>query len=173
MNRVSKFLEPNKPLKIEHEYHIRWMIRRDMPRVLQIEEQSFPADDRWSENDFLTSLRVRNVIGMVAENCLPKYGADHEQVVAFMIYELHKNRLHLLNLAVDPLYRRMDVGSSLINKLIGKLSFERRSTIVTEIGEVNLGAHLFFARCGFRAVAVLRDFYPKSDGDAYLFRYRV
>ena len=65
--------------------HIRWMIRRDMPEVLDIENRSFEFP--WSEEEFIRCLRQRNCIGMVAE---------HEQhVVGFMIYELHKNRHHI------------------------------------------------------------------------------
>src|SRR5690606_11527131 len=45
--------------------HIRWMIRRDMPEVLQIEKASFEFP--WYEDDFIRCLRQRNCIGMVAE----------------------------------------------------------------------------------------------------------
>ena len=45
--------------------HIRWMIRRDMPEVLDIERDSFEFP--WSEEDFMRCLRQRNCIGMVAE----------------------------------------------------------------------------------------------------------
>jgi hypothetical protein len=67
--------------------HIRWMIRRDMPEVLQTEQESF--EFAWTEEDFLRCLRQRNCIGMVAE--------QGEKVVGFMIYELHKSKLHILN----------------------------------------------------------------------------
>lgn len=43
--------------------HIRWMIRRDMPEVLHIEESGYAYP--WGEEDFLTILRQRNCIGMV------------------------------------------------------------------------------------------------------------
>ena len=58
--------------------HIRWMIRRDMPEVLEIEQSSFEFP--WTEEDFIRCLRQRNCIGMVAEY--------DEKVVGFMIYEL-------------------------------------------------------------------------------------
>src|SRR5437867_2420708 len=71
--------------------HIRWMIRRDMPEVLHAEQQSF--EFAWTEEDFLRCLRQRNCIGMVAE--------QSEKVVGFMIYELQKAKLHILNFAVS------------------------------------------------------------------------
>ena len=144
--------------------HIRWMIRRDMPEVLAIEDQSFEFS--WTEEDFVRCLRQRNCIGMVAEH--------DEHVVGFMIYELHKNRLHVLNFAVHPDFRRRRVGSAMVNKLIGKLSQQRRNRILLEIRETNLDAQLFFRDSGFRAISVLRDFYDDTTEDAYLmqFRYR-
>ena len=87
--------------------HIRWMIRRDMPEVLQTEQESF--EYAWTEEDFLRCLRQRNCIGMVAE--------QGEKVVGFMIYELHKNKLHILNFAVHPSCRRLGVGAQMTAKL--------------------------------------------------------
>lgn len=144
--------------------HIRWMIRRDMPEVLDIEKTSFEFP--WSEEDFIRCLRQRNCIGMVAEY--------QDQVVGFMIYELHKNQLHILNFAVRPDMRRSDVGNQMIQKLIGKLSHQRRNRIHLEVRETNLAAQLFFRRAGFQAVSVLRDYYDDTVEDAYImqFRYR-
>ena len=92
--------------------HIRWMIRRDMAGVLEIEKLGFEFS--WSEEDFVRCLRQRNCIGMVCEY--------EERVVGFMIYELHKNRIHVLNFAVHPDFSRRAVGRQMMDKLIGKLS---------------------------------------------------
>ncbi|MCA9267862.1 MAG: ribosomal protein S18-alanine N-acetyltransferase [Planctomycetales bacterium] len=142
--------------------HIRWMIRRDMPEVLYAEQNSFEFP--WSEDDFIRCLRQRNCIGMVAE-C-------EESVVGFMIYELHKNRLHVLNFAVSPQWRRKGVAQQMIEKLSNKLSHQRRDRILLEVRETNLAAQLFFKSVGFRAVSVLRDFYDDTTEDAYLMEYR-
>ena len=142
--------------------HIRWMIRRDMPEVLQIETQSF--EFAWTEEDFLRCLRQRNCIGMVAEH--------GEKVVGFMIYELHKAKLHIMNFAVHPQWRRLGVGAQMIVKLIGKLSSHRRTRVTLEVRETNLPAQLFFHKQDFRAVRVLRGFYGDSGEDAFLMEYR-
>jgi ribosomal-protein-alanine N-acetyltransferase len=142
--------------------HIRWMIRRDMPEVLDIENISFEFP--WIEDDFIRCLRQRNCIGMVAEH--------EERVVGFMIYELHKNQLHILNFAVHAEFRRRGVGRQMVAKLMGKLSHQRRNRILLEVRETNLLAQLFFRDLGFRAVTVLRDFYDDTTEDAYLMQYR-
>jgi ribosomal-protein-alanine N-acetyltransferase len=143
--------------------HIRWMIRRDMPEVLQTEQESF--EYAWTEEDFLRCLRQRNCIGMVAE--------QGERVVGFMIYELHKAKLHILNFAVHPHYRRYGVGGQMVSKLISKLSSHRRTRITLEVRETNLAAQLFFRAQSFRAIKVLRAFYEDSGEDAFLMQYRL
>lgn len=142
--------------------HIRWMIRRDMPEVLEIERSSFEYP--WSEEDFIRCLRQRNCIGMVAEY--------DERVVGFMIYELHKNQLHVLNFSVRPDARRRSVGQQMVQKLVGKLSQQRRNRIVLEVRETNLAAQLFFKNSGFMAVSVLRDYYDDATEDAYVMHFR-
>jgi ribosomal-protein-alanine N-acetyltransferase len=148
--------------KQEVRVHIRWMIRRDMPEVLDIERDSFEFP--WLEEDFIRCLRQRNCIGMVAEH--------EDRVVGFMIYELHKTRIHVLNFAVAPEFRRRGAGSQMVAKLIGKLSAQRRTRVVLEVRETNLAAQLFFRENGFRAVSVLRDFYEDTPEDAYLMQHR-
>lgn len=145
--------------------HIRWMIRRDMAEVLAIEKAGFEFP--WSEDDFIRCLRQRNCIGMVAD--------VDDQVAGFMIYELHKTRLHILNFAVDPRFRRRGIGREMVNKLVGKLSQQRRTRVLLEVRETNLAAQLFFRSQNFRAVSVLREYYEDSPEDAYLmqFRYRA
>ncbi len=156
-------MSANRTEKEQVRVHIRWMIRRDMPEVLHTEQESF--EFAWTEEDFLRCLRQRNCIGMVAE--------QGERVVGFMIYELHKNKLHILNFAVHPSYRRAGVGTQMVAKLISKLSSHRRTRITLEVRETNLGAQLFFRSQEFRALRVLRAFYEDSGEDAYLLQYKL
>ena len=153
----------NRTEKEQVRVHIRWMIRRDMPEVLQTETESF--EFAWTEEDLLRCLRQRNCIGMVAE--------QGERVVGFMIYELHKSKLHILNFAVNPSCRRAAVGTQMVTKLISKLSSHRRTRITLEVRETNLAAQLFFRAQGFRAVRVLRGYYEDSGEDAFLMQYQL
>ncbi|MFM9059834.1 MAG: ribosomal protein S18-alanine N-acetyltransferase [Planctomycetaceae bacterium] len=137
------------------------MIRRDMLEVLSIEKEAFEFP--WSDEDFTRCLRQRNCIGMVAEVA--------DSVIAFMIYELHRSRLHVLNFAVARSHRRLGVGTQMLRKLAAKLAPERRTRIVLEVRETNLPAQLFFRSLGFRATSVLKDFYQDSAEDAYLMQY--
>jgi ribosomal-protein-alanine N-acetyltransferase len=142
---------------------IRWLIRRDMPEVLEIVGSSFEFS--WSEEDFLSCLRQRNCIGMVAEH--------NNRIVGFMIYELHKARLRILNFAVCPEARRHGVGNQMVQRLVDKLSQQRRKEILLEVRETNLSAQMFFKKQGFRAVHVLRGHYDDTTEDAYVMQFRL
>ncbi len=143
--------------------HIRWMIRRDLPEVFAIEAASF--EHAWTEENFLHCLRQRNIIGMVAEK--------GDKVLGFMIYELHKNKLHILNFAVHPHHRRRSVGSQMVAKLISKLATGRRTSVTLEVRETNLAAQLFFRRQMFLATQVEHGYYDDSGEDAYKFEYEL
>jgi [ribosomal protein S18]-alanine N-acetyltransferase len=144
--------------------HIRWKIRRDLPEVLAIEEASFEYP--WAEEDFLRTLRQRNCVAMVAER--------DEQIVGFMVYRLMPTQLELINLAVHPARRREGVGTTLIGKLAGKLTPQRRKRLWLDVRERNLPGHLFLQACGFRAVRVLREAYDEPPGEAaYRFALRA
>ena len=143
--------------------HIRWMIRRDMPEVMRTERASFEYS--WTEDDFLRCLRQRNCIGMVAE--------QGDTVVGFMIYELHKTRLHLLNFAVHPSARRAGIGAMMVAKLVYKLTSHRRQKITLAVRERNLAAQVFFRSHGFKATRMLRNYYEDSGEDAYQMEYRA
>lgn len=156
-----------KPKEPDTTVYIRWMIRKDLPTVLDIEDRCFEFP--WKEDDFIRALRQSNVIGMVAER--------GDQVLGFMLYELHKHRLHLLSMAVDPDYSRQGIGTAMVEKLVSKLSYQRRNRIVLEVRETNLPAQLFFKAMGFKAVMVLHKFYEDTDvdcdDDAYMMQFSV
>jgi len=138
--------------------HIRWMIRRDLPEVLESE-----GGKGWTEQNFLDALRQRNCIGMVAER--------REIVVAHMIYELHKDHILLTNICTHPNWRRKGIGRELVEKLKSKLSSHRRSTLLVPIPEWNLDAQLFFKALGFATSYIDREYY--EDCEAYMLEYSL
>jgi len=148
------------------ECQIRWLIRRDMDEVMAIEKGSFQYP--WTEEDFLCCLRQRNCIGTVADTL-----SVGSTVQGFMVYELAKHSLHILNFAVSPDSRCRGVGSQMVKRLVDKLEQQRRTEIFLEVRETNVPAQLFFSRRGFRAITVLKNHYDDTKEDAYLMRYRI
>jgi len=140
--------------------HIRWLIRRDMPEVLQIERTSFDAP--WCQEVFDEQLRRRRVIGMVAE--------QKDRVVGYVLYEIHREHIEIINLAVSTESRRQGIGGELVSKVLGKLR-PYRDLIIVRVLDRNLPGQLLFRHRGFRCNRIETQFFS-DDSDAYVFRYR-
>jgi ribosomal-protein-alanine N-acetyltransferase len=152
----APFLAKSKP---PSDVHVRWLVRRDLPEVLEIERASFPCG--WDEDYLLKFLRTREVIGHVAET-------PSGRVVGYMIYLLGNREIRLLRLAVHPDSRRSGVGRALVEKARNKVG-HRRPVLTIYVRESNLGACKFYNAAGIPAVAVLPGHYGDEDG--YLFEY--
>lgn len=141
--------------------NIRWLIRADMPSVLDIEAASFPVP--WTEEDFIRILRLRNAIGVVAE--------IGERVVGYAVYMLHKGSVEIVNMAVRPQSRGQGIGRQLIEH-VERRQQARRHSIVMRVSERNLAAQQWLRWLGFRATEIEQGWC--SDGqDAYRFERRI
>jgi ribosomal-protein-alanine N-acetyltransferase len=144
--------------------YIRWMVRSDLDLVVAIEKDVY--DYPWSQQEFLIALRQRNCIGMVAER--------NEEVVGYIVYELHRDRIELLNFAVRPRSQRLGVGSAMIEKLKSKLAYERRNKISLELRERNLDGQLFLRQAGFRCTSILHGWYAvEEESVAYRMQFNT
>jgi ribosomal-protein-alanine N-acetyltransferase len=66
----------------------------------------------------------------------------------------------LLNLAVDPGFRRQGVGRRMLEELLAA----RPGLWSLEVRESNLAGREFYGRMGFREVQRRRDYYPSGPG---------
>lgn len=126
----------------------RWLIRRDMEDVLRIEQLSDGTP--WTEAEFLDQLRKSNSIGLVVE--------QDEEIMGFILYELHRSHIEVVKLTVSPKYRHNGIGSAMVHRLIDKLSLQRRFRIVADVDEYNLEFCQFLKVNGFMATAVSHGF---------------
>lgn len=144
--------------------HIRWLIRRDLDRVLAIERASFAAP--WNIGDFYAILKHRTVTGIVAEDAMSGL------VVGYAVFDLRPDRIELINLAVAPDYRLRWIGTQLVRRLHDRLR-GRRNLIRARVSERNLGAQLFFRVRGFVATGIEREPYGEPDHDAYVMDFTI
>jgi ribosomal-protein-alanine N-acetyltransferase len=140
--------------------HMRWLIGRDLPEVLQTDLESF--ENSWTEEEFRHARRRPNCIGMVAE--------VGDAVAGYLIYERHKRKLVLKRIAVHPRFRRRGVGTQMLAKLVSKLSARLRTRVSIDVPERLDGAHLWLRACGWEAVMVNHE---QGEDDTYRFAYRL
>lgn len=146
------------PTETKTKLQIRWMIRRELPRILTIDAESYLQP--WDQEDFLNCLRERNCIGMVA-------ATETGVIAGYMIYEIHKTKLEMVRFAVHPEMRRQGIGRAMLAKLAMKLS-QQRTQLLVSCHERNLTAQKFMRACGMQAVAVNREAYLDGDSE-YVF----
>ena len=144
--------------------HIRYLIRRDIPRVLEIEQDSyeFPLN----EKQIIDLIRNPTTIGLVHET-------DAGQVVAHTIYTLHSKYMDVLTLAVHPGYRMCGVGRDVFDHLASKLTRGRRERIKFLISEANLGGLNFLKKLGLRATKVVKRPWEETHLDGIQMEFRV
>lgn len=141
--------------------HLRWMLRRDMPGVMRIEQECF-GDEAMSESFMLDQIGQTATIAMVAE--------VDGIIRGYMVYHLHRHYIDLMSLAVDERWQGRGIGSAMLRKIETKLSLDRRMYVTSLVSEWNETAHAFFKANGWLAVKVVHGAYIDRDDDGYLFR---
>ena len=138
-----------------YKLNVRWLKQADLLDVVEIERETFVDD--WSASEIKLVLRQKCTVAMVA--C---YG---ELNLGYMIYELHRDRISLIRLAVHPGFLRVGVGTRLVKTLLGSNKARR---VEIAVCESNFVAQVFFRSLGFEVTQIYRDYYEGED--AYLFR---
>ena len=142
--------------------HLRWMIRRDMSKVMDIENSSF--EEPLEEEAIINLLRQRNAIGMVAEK--------DSLIIGFMIYKLNKKFIYVVDLVVAKECRRANIGSQLVKKLKEKLGQQRRCSLVIDVPEDHLSAQLFLKSHNFVATDIIQNRWFHAETE-YRMKYNL
>lgn len=145
--------------KTKNIINVRWLIRKDMPEINEI---NIEASYQLLEEDICKMLRTRNVAGMVVEL--------DDVVVGYMIYALERGSIDLYHLVVDPFFHGQGLGTALVEKLKTKLGTQYgRTAIYTTVSEYDVQAQVFLRAVKFFCVDTIRNW--DENGDGYLFEY--
>lgn len=116
------------------EFQFRWLIRRDVPSILPMLGIN--------QDNLITLLRHRNIIGVVlVEQC-------SQRNVGVVIYELHKQELHILHFGCDGQYADI-FFSEMFQRMTEKLSDQRRTRLHVNVPEHDLSSQIRLSELGF------------------------
>jgi ribosomal-protein-alanine N-acetyltransferase len=132
---------------------LRPMARADLAAVATIELLSSPAP--WSREMFGGCLRPDYLC-----HVLERGG----EVVGFSIANFAANEGHLLNIAVDPGFRRLGYASLLLKSLLARYERFSVKSVFLEVRVSNEAAMRLYRRFGFQAIGVRRDYYVCEGG---------
>jgi ribosomal-protein-alanine N-acetyltransferase len=135
---------------------IRPLAYSDLPSVIAIERRAFVTP--WSLAMFVLELSKPSGV------CLAAVGVDG--IVGYSICSRYADAWHLMNVAVDPAYRRRGIAGSLLEALLERAGPEAAYTL--EVRTSNAPAIALYERFGFRSAGTRRRYYQDTGEDAMI-----
>lgn len=133
----------------------------DILAISEIEEWNFGPNFGYEHDDLMEVFYDHVVVFLSAK--------INKKLVGYAMAERKDSCLDLFNISVHPDFFRQGVGTALIEEM--KRHMGARSRIVCYVLDLNLPAHLFLKKQGFRASAIVKNHFAEVDRDAYLFYY--
>jgi ribosomal-protein-alanine N-acetyltransferase len=140
---------------------IRTLSYSDLPQVIAIERRSFPTP--WSLAMFVLELSKPSSVCLAATH---RDDAGAASVVGYLICTRYGDAWHLMNIAVDPPFRRRGIGAALIERMLELAGPEQSYTL--EVRPSNSPAIALYERFGFRATGTRPRYYQDTGEDALL-----
>lgn len=160
--------EPRSPEPAERppDLRIRSMTEADLPKVVEIENESFTAP--WSPESFRTLLGRRDTTLLVAEE---KEGdAPGGGIVAYAVFWSVLEQGELANLAVRSDHRGRGVGSALLDRVLELARLRDIRTVYLEVRASNEGARALYRSRDFEELGRREDYYKNPKEDALVLR---
>ena len=125
----------------------------EVPSVLSIEERN--SDYSWSQLRFTTSIENSDNLCY----CLSLNG----KTVGYLIAMLALDTADILNIGIDPDFKRQYHGTALLNHLIEELKKKNIGEILLEVRVGNKSAIQFYKKQGFEEISVRKNYYMKNS----------
>ena len=94
--------------------------------------------------------------------------SDDGRVVAFLCIRVVAGEAEVMNLAVDPAWRRRHIASRLLEQGLRFAGMEGATRVFLEVRTTNQAALRFYERFGFTAVGLRTRYYREPPDDAVL-----
>lgn len=137
------------------------MKEADVPRVLQIEQVSFPGP--WQRQSFMGELKNPHSLSLVIK--IPGV-LENNDIHAYSCSHIVHDELTILRMAVAPESRRSGLAGSLLNTV---LTISRQKGVETAYLEVqlsNVPGRCLYQKFGFQVIGSRSGYYPKTGEDA-------
>jgi len=142
---------------------IRPMKLDDVCQVLNIERASFTSP--WSEASFVSELHTRYAICRVAEN--------GNTIAGYICVRQISDECHIMNLAVNNLYRRRGIASLMLKDVLNDLKSQGQTVLHLEVRASNIAAQNLYTKLGFSVIGSRKNYYMYPAEDAVLMLMRI
>jgi ribosomal-protein-alanine N-acetyltransferase len=142
-------------------YTIRTLGYGDLPQVIAIERRAFPTP--WSLAMFVLELSKPSSICLAA---VEEDGTRTGRLVGYTICSRYAEVWHVMNIAVEPPWRRRGIGAALLTALIEHAGANESYTL--EVRPSNPGAIALYGRFGFHSAGTRPRYYRDTGEDAVI-----
>ena len=134
------------------------LTKKDATRVAEIEKDCFSVP--FLEDDILSYLKNPIWHFLVAK----KDGL----VLGYISFTIIIDECQIVNVATDPKYRKMGIGSKIIDSFLNYLKEKDVKSAYLEVRESNLPAINLYKKYGFLEAGVSKNHYSKPTENAIL-----
>ncbi|HZD53171.1 MAG TPA: ribosomal protein S18-alanine N-acetyltransferase [Woeseiaceae bacterium] len=131
----------------------RTMVHDDLTIVSDIERRSYEFP--WSHGVFRDCL-LAGYTCIVLER--------ESRVAGYAILSVAAGEAHILNLCVDPDYRNLGYGDSLLEEVLQRARHASVKEVFLEVRPSNVNALALYRKKGFRQIASRRAYYQAKRG---------
>jgi len=132
---------------------------RDLDAIVAIENASFPGP--WRVGSFARAVTESHQHFFVAET--------GRRIVGYSGFWIEGPRAHIAKVAVHPDFRRLKLGTTLVEHLLGVIRGLGLRQAYLEVRKGNLVAQELYRRFGFRFDRVQPRAYPEDGEDALIY----
>lgn len=136
------------------------MNHEHISQIAALERACF--SDPWSENAFFSELSNPLSLWLVAV-----YG---QRVAGYVGSQAVIDMADVMNVAVDPQYRRQGIAEHLMDELINQLRGKGVNALLLEVRVSNTPAISLYEKLGFYQVGIRPNYYFKPKEDALILR---
>ena len=143
--------------------HVSIMDENDIDGVLEVSNLSFSSP--WSRSSYEQEL----------SNSLAKYfvAKIDDKVIGFIGTWIIVDESHITNVAVHPDYRKLGIGSMLIEAMIDYCEEKKCAAYTLEVRSSNKPAISLYEKHGFNVDGIRKEYYQDNKEDALLMWRRV
>ena len=131
----------------------------DLDEIERIERTTYPTP--WSRSMFAGELAKPSSLALGAFDVTAR-------LLGYLIVSRYVDAWHIMNLAVDPRYRRQGIASRLLDELFERTAGDQRRGYTLEVRISNRVAIALYERFGFEPSGVRRGYYTDNREDALI-----
>ena len=130
----------------------------DLNSIDGIEQRAYNTP--WSRSMFASELAKASSV------CLGAF--DHERLIGYVVNSRYVDAWHVMNVAVDPDYRRRGIATLLLERVFELTKDDQRRGYTLEVRVSNGDAIHLYEKLGFVRQGIRRGYYTDNREDALI-----